>query len=93
VPAAGVTVLALREPASGSTIDPRHARVVRTAADGRYEFFALPAGQYWLAALDDVSAPGWQETRRLNAIRALGTRITVKDEETRAVDLRVLPRR
>ena len=93
-PVAGATVIA--QPASRGPTSPVNAalaRLVRTDANGAYAFFALPAGEYSITAVDERALEGWQETRRLEAIRTAGVRVSVKDGEFRPLDLHLTGRR
>jgi len=69
--------------------DARRARLVRASSTGVYRIDGLPPGEYVLTAVDDAALEGWHETRRLEALRSAGVRVTVKDGEVRAIDLRM----
>jgi hypothetical protein len=88
--APGAVVIAQPVGRSATAVpDARRARVVRASSTGVYQIDALPPGEYALTAVDDATLDGWHETRRLEAFRAAGIRVTVKDGEVRALDLRV----
>ena len=53
----------------------------------------LPAGDYLVIALDDAVAEGWQDPARLAVLRNQATRITLRDAEQRALELRLSTRR
>jgi hypothetical protein len=72
--------------------DARRARIVRAAANGVYTLVGLPPGEYAIVAIEDALTDGWHETRRLEALRSAGTRVTVRDGETTGVDLRTVRR-
>ena len=67
--------------------DPRQARMTRASAIGVFLFEGLPPGDYAVTAIDEALVDGWHELRRLEALRAAGTRLTVKDGEHRVVDV------
>lgn len=66
----------------------RRLRTAATGRDGRYSFRELPAGEYFVVALDgadrDVSDP-----KVLASLTASASRVTLADGETRSQDLRV----
>jgi hypothetical protein len=75
--------------------DPRHWRegarrivAVRPSGDGRYVFGGLPAGDYLLAALEDLREGEWHDTATLEAIaRAGAIAVRVSAGERRVQDI------
>jgi hypothetical protein len=90
VAAAGATILVLPPPASGSVgLNPNRLREVRAATSGVFTIDGLPAGDYYIVAIDDAAAEGWQDPRRLDALRAQATRLSLRDAEKKVLDLRL----
>jgi len=90
VPTSGATVLVLPAPASGNAgLNPNRMREVRAATSGVYTIAGLPAGEYSIVAIDDAAAEGWQDPRRADALRVLGTRVTLRAGEKTMIDLRL----
>lgn len=69
--------------------DARRATIVRASSRGVYQIDALPPGEYSLTAVEDAKFEGWHETGKLDAWRAAGTRVVVRDGEVRPIDLRI----
>jgi protocatechuate 3,4-dioxygenase beta subunit len=57
--------------------NPRRLRLVRTLANGDFSFLGLPAGDYYLAAIDDAIAGEWQDPRLLAVIARQATRVNL----------------
>ena len=88
VPGAAVIVLPIT--ASGDTAwTPNRTRETRTTAGGVFSISGLPPGDYYVVAVDDASAEGWQDSSVVSALRAVATRITLRDQEFRSLNLRV----
>jgi hypothetical protein len=62
---------------------------VRPASDGRFTFTALPAGDYYLAALADFEPLDWFNPQFLEQVAPGAIKITIGDGEKRVQDLRV----
>lgn len=89
-PVAGATLLVLPPPASGDRgLNPNRMRETRAATSGVYTINGLPAGDYYVVAIDDAAAEGWQDPRRVDALRALATRVSLRDAEKKILDLRL----
>jgi hypothetical protein len=68
----------------------RHLRApVRAASDGRFTFTGLPAGAYYLAAVNDFEPNGWFSPEFLDQLIASAIKITVADGEKKVQDLRI----
>jgi hypothetical protein len=87
--AAGAAVVVLPGGPTGVGADARRARVVRSAWNGVYSVDALPPGDYILTAISEATMDGWQEPRRLAAIRAAGTPVSIRESDNRSLDLRL----
>jgi len=88
VPGAAVIVLPIN--ARGETSwTPNRTRETRTTAFGVFTLSGLPPGDYYVVAIDDKAAEGWQDAAVISALRALATRITLRDQEFRSLNLRL----
>ena len=54
---------------------------------GVYAFENLPAGEYFLVAIDGADADGWTDPETLALLAAWATRVTVAAEESKTLDL------
>jgi hypothetical protein len=70
-------------------LQPTLLRSVEASADGRYEV-TLPAGDFYLAAVDGSLARAWIDPRFLNAAARAATRISLAWGEKKLQDLRVV---
>ncbi len=66
----------------------RRVQTVAPGRDGRYAFRGLPAGEYYVVAVDWPSAD-FSDGKVLNAIMSFGQRFTLGDGESRTQDLRM----
>ncbi len=82
------TVLLFPERASGS-LNARRFRSARVSAWGTFAFADLPAGNYYVVAVDDAESEGWQAPERLNALRSMATRVTLREGDSKIQDLRL----
>ena len=69
----------------------RRIQASRPSADGAFAFSPLPAGDYLLAAIDDVEAGEWFDPAFLQRLSPAATRIAVAPGERKTVDVRVGP--
>jgi hypothetical protein len=67
--------------------DPRRLRSARPDRAGSYLIRALPAGEYFVAAIDDALAGEWQTPAQLAALARSATRVDVRPAETRQQNL------
>ena len=88
VPGAAVIILPIN--ARGETAwTPNRTRETRTTAGGVFTISGLPPGDYYVVAIDDAAAEGWQDSAVMASLRALATRITLRDQEFRSMNLRL----
>ena len=88
VPGAAVIILPIT--AKGETAwTPNRTRETRTTAGGVFDIKGLPPGDYYVVAIDDGAAEGWQDSAIMASLRALATRITLRDQEFRSLNLRM----
>jgi Carboxypeptidase regulatory-like domain len=78
-------------PADPSRWFPQSRRLqgVRPSPDGAFTFHNLPAGDYVIAAVDDVEPGEWFDPAFLQRIAPAGTRLVVSEGEQKVQDLRV----
>jgi hypothetical protein len=62
---------------------------VRAASDGRFTFTGLPAGEYYLAAVNDYEPNGWFSPEFLDQVIASAMTIVVGDGERKTQDIRI----
>lgn len=67
----------------------RHVRLVYPGLDGRYEIRGLPAGNYLVAAVQELLDADLYGQDALERIAARGTGVTIRAGETTALDLTV----
>ena len=67
----------------------RPARIASASASSRgaFTFLTLPAGEYYLIAVDQSQLNAWQDPKFLEAAAPQATRIAVDWGETKAIDL------
>jgi len=70
------------------TTAPRRMRTARAAGDGSFSIKALPAGEYYLAAVQEDLVGEWQDPALLRALAPLARRVVLLDGEQTAVSLR-----
>jgi len=78
-------------PAEQAFWAPQSRRIqgVRPGADGAYLVRNLPAGNYLLAAVDDVEPGEWFDPALLQRLAPSATRLTIADGEQKVQDIRV----
>ena len=68
---------------------PNRTRYLRATTAGSFAVTGLPPGDYLIVAIDDAHAEGWQDARVLAQLRTLATRFTLRDAESRTLQLRL----
>jgi hypothetical protein len=76
-----------REQWTNVGVTPRRLRAERVSPQGSFTIANVPAGDYFVVAIDDRVAANWQDPRRLDALSVLGTRVLIHPGEQRALDL------
>ncbi len=66
---------------------PRSERLARTTSTGTYSVSGLPAGEYFVIAVDDAVTADWTDPAFLEAAANLATRVTVTDSASKTTDL------
>jgi Carboxypeptidase regulatory-like domain len=72
---------------SGYGSEPRTIRGAPTSDAGDYKFDHLPAGDYYLIAIDAAAADDWTDPKRLNVLARQATRLTVVEAESKGLEL------
>jgi hypothetical protein len=83
----GATVVVM--PLAGSEWNPNRSRVTRASINGLFAVAGLPAGEYLIVAFDDAAGEGLQDERVLRQLQTLATRVSLRDGESRALQLRL----
>ena len=75
---------------SGYGASPRNLKSVLTTRTGIYTFEHLPAGDYYVIAIDGAHADGWQDPATLKTLATQSTRLTIAaGDTTKTLDLTV----
>jgi hypothetical protein len=76
-----------RERWSGPGLSPR--RLIRSRADdaGAFTLRNLPAGEYFVAALDDAQVGSWPDATFLDQLSKIAARVTIAESEQRTLPL------
>jgi len=83
----GATVVIV--PLSSSVWNPNRSRVTRASMNGLFAVTGLPAGDYLVVAFDDAAGEGLQDERVLRQLRTLATRVSVRDGESKTLQMRL----
>jgi len=96
----GVVLDADRQPAAGATVvlapeksRREHARYYRSTTagqDGRFHFRAVIPGDYVVLAWEDIESGAWRDPDVLEPAESSGARVTVREQGTESVQLRVI---
>ncbi len=88
LPVEGLTVIAF--PQDDRLWQPlsRQIATARTDATGAYRFGILPAGDYFVVAVDDVEQGEWFDPAFLEQVRDAAVKLTIGDGEQRTQDLK-----
>lgn len=73
--------------------NPHRFRRVRTREDGGYLVNALPIGDYFVVALPDDRAEGWQDPSVLELLARTAVLVNIRDADRKTQDLRTEERR
>jgi uncharacterized protein (DUF2141 family) len=68
----------------------RRRALLRVSTSGVYSLSALPAGDYFVVAIDDRVAGEWPDPKFLEVLSRIATRVVLTDGESRTVDLKTV---
>ena len=88
-PVTEFTVLAFPTDSTLWRPQARHIMTVRPDQNGRFQLRGLPAGDYYLAAIDPQQPGEWFDPRFLDDQRADASRVTLSDGDTRTHNIRI----
>jgi hypothetical protein len=71
--------------------NPRHQGVGRPDQDGRFKVSGLPAGEYFVVAVDRLEPGESSDAEFLDRIQIPATRFSVGEGETKTFDLKLAP--
>jgi hypothetical protein len=86
------SVVVFADDAALWTFPTRFVRMARTDAQGHFTLRGLPGGTYLVAAVDYLEEGEWQDPEFLERLREPGTRVSVRDGETKTVGLQLVAR-
>jgi len=69
--------------------ESRRIQSVRPSADGAFSFRNRPAGEYYLAAVEDAEPGAWTDPRFLQQLVASSMRLAISEGEQRVQEIRV----
>jgi hypothetical protein len=67
----------------------RHVKQSRTCSEGSFSIDGLPAGDYWVVAVERLEPGDWQIPEVLDAMVPTARRVTVLEGQTVSADVRV----
>ena len=86
------SVIVFAEDAALWTFPTRYVRMLRADAQGHYTLRGLPPASYLVAALDYLEEGEWQDPEFLERLRENASRTTVREGETKTVNLQLQAR-
>jgi hypothetical protein len=88
-PAATVVLYPMNTQAwEGPGYTPRRFRTSLGQPDGSFNLTSIPPGDYYVVAIPEVDAAGWNDPDSLLGLMRDATRVTVQEGEQRTLDLR-----
>lgn len=84
----GVTVIAFATEPQYWRAQSRRISTSRTGDTGAYRIRGLPAGDYYVVAVDDVEQGEWFDPAYLDGVKDKATRVTLQDGDKKSVDVR-----
>lgn len=84
----GVTVIAFGTDPQLWRAQSRRIAVARTGQSGAYRIRALPPGDYYMIAVDDVEQGEWFDPAYLDSVKDKATRVTLNEGDKKTQDLR-----
>jgi hypothetical protein len=77
-----------QQPAAPGSV--ARSSIGRPDQDGRFKIRPLPAGSYYVVAVDYVEQGQWLDPEYLERLRPSATRVTIGDAEAKSIDLKVI---
>jgi hypothetical protein len=71
----------------------RYRGIASPDSDGRYKMTSLPAGSYYIVAVERTEPGEWQDPEFLARVMPKATAFTLADGDTRTIDLKLSPAR
>jgi hypothetical protein len=87
---ADATVVAFADDPEKWGPQTRFIESARLDQNGRFRIQSLPAGTYIVVATDDMEPGEERDPDVLEQLRSKGSRITLRDGDTRAIDVKVV---
>ena len=87
-PASGYVLVVFSTDRAMWTLTARRSKQVRPAADGKF-VVSLPAGEYYMAAVTDVTPPDLWDGKFLSELAASSFKVTLADGEKKRQDLKL----
>src|SRR5262249_52027456 len=84
----GVTVIAFSTESQYWRAQSRRISTSRTGQTGEYRIRGLPAGDYYVMAVDDVEQGEWFDPAYLDSVKDKATRVTLNEGDKKTLDLR-----
>jgi hypothetical protein len=84
----GVTVIAFSTEAQYWRAQSRRISTSRTGQTGAYRIRGLPAGDYYVVAVEDVEQGEWFDPAYLDSMKDKATHVTLSDGDKKTLDLR-----
>jgi len=88
-PVAGYIVVVFSTDRSYWTASGRRGRPMLSGQDGRFKVTGLPAGEYYLAVINDVDLPDMGDAAFLEPLAAQSLKLKLADGEKRVQDLKL----
>ena len=85
----GTTTIVFAQDAARWTGNTRYLSQGRPDQDGRFKVTGLPAGEYYIVALDRVDSGEAGDPEFLERIRTKASRLSLNEGETKTMDLKI----
>ncbi len=87
--AAAIAFPVERELWTGYGLTPSRIRTAVADTSGAYQFTTLPAGEYFLVAVEEEESAGWQDPRFLELAQARAVRVAIGWGEAKTQNLQI----
>lgn len=92
-PAPGAVVIAFpveRDQWTNIGLNPPRLQAAASGSDGTFRLQTLPAGEYFVAAIDAERSEAWQDAKVLEVVSASAARVTLNWGEARTLDIGIV---